>query len=61
MNKLRRLAAFAALVIVGCTIPAWAVDDTKNLFTVWAIGHVGISLTGTVFLLWLIRRGVKKL
>lgn len=61
LKSLQRLTPLIAVVLVLCTAPAFAEDKTREFMTIWGIFHVGISLAGTVFLLWLIKRGVEKL
>lgn len=56
-----RLAALVTVALVACAVPAFADESEGAFFTVWGVAHVGVSLAGTVFLIWLVRRGVDKL
>lgn len=62
-----RFAAAVAIALIVCCMPAFAEEaptgttELDKFYWIWGIAHVGISLAGTVFTLWLIRRGVKRL
>jgi hypothetical protein len=71
LRLIHRLAVIATLAVAACLHPALAEGQqmpanmhtpaSPTFFTVWGVFHVAISLIGTIFLLWLIRRGVEKL
>lgn len=62
MRRVHQLAACIATMCLMSCFSAFAEGvKSQTYFVVWGIAHVGASLSGTVFVLWLIRRGVKKL
>lgn len=57
--NLRRLAPTAAALAALTITPAHAAESSH--MAAWGVLHVTVSLIGTVFVIWLLDRGVKKL